>query len=220
MFQWASKAGPESRPPGFSFVIADYNPTVLQLVTLPNFILTWALSQRASNPELHQAFTGDDEQGHELELTPEVLESFQRFLAEAEISLSFLSGAWSPEFVDLIYSSSPACSDTDDDNAPAAAPTTVVLGAETIYSPFALKSFSETVFAVLERERGARGARPAVAYVAAKRLYFGVGGSLDDFIVDAQAKGAVVNQLREETRGVRRGVVCCSLGGDQSASPI
>jgi protein-histidine N-methyltransferase len=215
MFQWASKAGPEPRPPSFSFVIADYNPTVLQLVTLPNFILTWALSQGASTPELHEACTGDDEQGHELELTPEVLEAFQRFLAEAKISLSFLSGAWSPEFVDLIYSS--ATSSDTDNNAPAA-PTTVVLGAETIYSPFALKSFSETVFAILERERRAFGVRPALAYVGAKRLYFGVGGSLDDFIEDAQAKGAVVNQLREETQGVRRGVVCCSLGGDQSAA--
>lgn len=217
MFQWASKAGPESRPPSFSFVIADYNPTVLQLVTLPNFILTWALGQGASTPGLHEAFTGDDEQGRELELTPEVLEAFQRFLVEAKISLSFLSGAWSPEFVDLIYSSATS-GDTDNSNNAPAAPTTVVLGAETIYSPFALKSFSETVFAILERERRPSGARPAVAYVGAKRLYFGVGGSLDDFIVDAQAKGAVVNQLREETQGVRRGVVCCSLGGDQSAA--
>lgn len=198
MFQWASKPELESRSP-CSFVIADYNPTVLQLVTLPNFILTWALNQSATTPELCEALTGDKEQ--ELELTPQVIEAFQRFLTQNSINLSFLSGAWSREFVDLIYATS---SDT------AVAPATLILGAETIYSPFALKSFTETIFTISERAR--REAGPgAVAYVGAKRLYFGVGGSLDDFVADVQARGAIVTQLREETQGVRRGVVRCSL---------
>lgn len=204
MFHWASKPGPESRSP-CSFIIADYNPTVLQLVTLPNFILSWALSRSDSIPELRETLTGDEEQ--ELELTPEVLDAFWTFLVQSNISLSFLSGAWSPEFVDLVYSTSP-------DNA--VAPTTLMLGAETIYSPFALKAFTETVFTVLERERGLAGVG-AVAYVGAKRLYFGVGGSLDDFVVDAQARGALVAQLREETQGVRRGVVRCSLEDKDTA---
>ena len=199
MFQWASKPESGSRSP-CSFIIADYNPTVLQLVTLPNFILSWALSQSANTPELAEALAGDEEQ--ELELTPEVLEAFQRFLAQRSISLSFLSGAWSPEFIDLIYATSP-------ENV--AAPTTLVLGAETIYSPFALKAFTQTIFTILENGRGAPGPGAAAAYVAAKRLYFGVGGSLDDFVVDAEARGATVTQIREETQGVRRGVVRCSL---------
>lgn len=202
MFHWASKADASSRRP-FSFIIADYNPSVLQLVTLPNFILTWALSQQSNTPALSEAFA---EEG-ELELTPEVVEAFQKFLTDSNISLSFLSGAWSSEFVNMIYDAS------SEGPAPT---TTLILGAETIYSPFALQAFTETVFAILERERKTPGTQ-AAALVAAKRLYFGVGGSLDDFITGARERGAVVNELREETEGVRRGVVRCSLQGDTSA---
>jgi len=47
--------------------------------------------------------------------------------------------------------------------------------------------------------------------VAAKRVYFGVGGSLDDFVEKVSQLGATVCLLREETEGVRRGVVKCTL---------
>ena len=174
-------------------------------MTLPNFILTWALAQQATSPALESAFAGEDE----LELTPEVLEAFQAFLAERNITLSFLSGAWSQEFVDLTYS-------TTDTKADAPSPKTIILGAETIYSPFALQAFTETVFSILERENRPDG-QEANALVGAKRLYFGVGGSLDDFVVAAQDRGAIVSHLREETEGVRRGVVRCSLEKKSSA---
>ena len=82
----------------------------------------------------------------------------------------------------------------------------MVLGAETIYSPFALRAFADTLLDILRRE-GANGA----AIIAAKRLYFGVGGSLDDFVEKMRELGAVVGMVREETEGVRRGVVKCSL---------
>ena len=84
-----------------------------------------------------------------------------------------------------------------------------MLGSETIYSPFALQSFTETIFLIYSRDQQ-RGAR-SVAYVAAKKLYFGVGGSLDGFVTGAQERGAFVKTMREEADGVRRGVVRCSL---------
>lgn len=202
MFQWAAREDPSSRP-AFSFVTADYNPSVLRLVTLPNFILCWAVSQRDSTPALGEAFTEDGE----LELTPEVTGAFESFLSASGLRLTFLSGAWSPDFVDLVYSA---------DSGPAPV-STVILGAETIYSPFALRAFSETVFAILQREKDTPDVS-ASAIVGAKRLYFGVGGSLDDFVADARDKGAVVAQLSEETEGVRRGVVRCSLEEGTSAT--
>lgn len=175
-------------------ILADYNPSVLQLVTLPNFLLAWALSNPQA-PVLQDVFSIEGE----VEIGPEVLEAFLQFLKDSNISLSFVSGAWSNEFVDLLYS-------IPTQGAPSS---TLLLGAETIYSPFALQAFTETLFLILEREREA-GAESG-AFVAAKRLYFGVGGSLDDFIEKAQEKGAAVSQLREETDGVRRGVVNCVL---------
>lgn len=180
--------------------VSDYNPSVLYLVTLPNIILAWALQQRGQLPILDEAFTADGE----LELTSEVLQAFQDSLKSCQITLSFLSGAWSPEFVDLLYNSAfpPSLG---------AGAKTLVLGSETIYSPFALESFSNTLLSVLQRERQERPSGNARAIIAAKKLYFGVGGSLDDFVDKMRGLGATIETLFEEPRGVVRGVVGCQL---------
>ncbi|KAF4332568.1 histidine methyltransferase 1 [Fusarium beomiforme] len=195
VFQWAMASTSERKH--LSLIMADYNPSVLQLVTLPNFILSWALNN-PQLPVLHGAFSLEGE----VELGPDVLAAFQQYLEEANITLSFMSGAWSQQFVDLIYTL-PFGHDQER--------STLLLGAETIYSPFALQAFLETLFSILEKERRTEGIE-AAAYIGAKRLYFGVGGSLDDFVDKARQKGAIVEQLREETEGVRRGVVQCVLG--------
>lgn len=194
-----SRAGQEPIRPPLSFILGDYNPTVLELVTLPNFLLAWAIYHRNVLPELQGAFSLEGE----LELTPEILQSFQSHLQEHLIDLSFISGGWSSRLVDLIYETPQAVSEGS--NLP---PMTIVLGAETIYSPFALQAFTDTLFAIMKREKNCPESR-AIAFVAAKRLYFGVGGSLDDFVTNARSRGAVVTKLREETDGVRRGVVRC-----------
>ncbi|KAM3497209.1 hypothetical protein MY10362_009430 [Beauveria mimosiformis] len=205
LFQWTLEAAMSSaattRQPT-SFTVADYNPTVLQLVTLPNFILAWALSCREHTPALINAFSLDDE----LELLPEVVAAFQSHLVANRISLTFISGAWSPRFVELVYNGIP--NDATDSGAAAA---TLLLGAETIYSPFALQAFTEATFCILQREGAIYSTSPAVALVSAKKLYFGVGGSLDDFVDQARGRGGDVTILREETDGVRRGVVKCTL---------
>ncbi|KAI3334758.1 hypothetical protein F4824DRAFT_178983 [Ustulina deusta] len=195
LFRWAMGSMASS----VSFVLADYNPTVLQLVTLPNFILAWAVHNREGLPLLSDAFSLEGE----LDLTPEILEAFQEFLVTREISLLFFSGAWSPEFVTMLTNTPSPLDGSGTERA------TVILGAETIYSPFALSSFLQTILALMQDEK-AQG-NVAEVLVGAKRLYFGVGGSLDDFVVQARERGALVEQLREETEGVRRGVVRCAL---------
>ncbi|KAL2135629.1 hypothetical protein VTI74DRAFT_7579 [Chaetomium olivicolor] len=199
LFQWALAARKSEQRQGLVLTLADYNPTVLYLVTLPNLVLAWALQQRGQNPALGEAFTPDDE----LELTPEVLEAFKQSLSSSQITLSFLSGAWSAEFVSLLYNSIPGTL--------AHTTKTLVLGSETIYSPFALDTFSATLLSILQRERRDRPMGNARALIAAKRLYFGVGGSLDDFIDRMRGLGTSVRSLFEETRGVHRGVVECLL---------
>jgi protein-histidine N-methyltransferase len=195
LFQWATNAKTSARGQPVTFILADYNPTVLQLVTLPNFIISWALQQATELPILGDALSPEGE----LELTEEVLRAFEDFLKNREVSLLFFSGAWSPTFVGLIKSA--------ERPAGSASQRTVILGAETIYSPFALESFTETIFALTERPEAQ--AQPSEVFVAAKKLYFGVGGSLDDFVTKARNLGGVVETLREETEGVRRGVVRC-----------
>lgn len=210
LFQWAlasrTQAQQELKEPApLSLVLADYNPTVLQLVTLPNILLAWALHQQAHDLALQEAFASVD---GELEINEHVVESFKVFLASFNVSVSFVSGGWSPDFVNLIYGESISTTNSNDDGATGQ---TLIMGAETIYSPFALTSFTETLLSMLQRERNGLPVRQAVAVVAAKRLYFGVGGSLDDFVDKIRGHGAAVSMMREETEGVRRGVVKCNL---------
>ncbi|KAJ4394218.1 hypothetical protein N0V93_003435 [Gnomoniopsis smithogilvyi] len=210
LFQWAlanrTLAQQELNGPApLSLVLADYNPTVLQLVTLPNILLAWALYQQAHDLALQEAFASVD---GELEINEHVVESFKTFLASYNISVSFVSGGWSPDFVELIYGDRASAAQINDDCATGH---TLIMGAETIYSPFALSSFTETLLSMLQRERDGPSGRQAVAIVAAKRLYFGVGGSLDDFVDRIRGLGVTVSMMREETEGVRRGVVKCNL---------
>lgn len=181
-------------------LLADYNPSVLQLVTLPNIILTWALQLQDTEPALKEAFSLENE----LELTDEVKSAFRAFLLSANITLDWISGGWSAEFVDTIYASKTQ-------TEPPVVSDSLIMGAETIYSPFALNAFYHTVMEILRCERRRNPNCNASALVAAKRLYFGVGGSLDDFIAKARDGGAIIEQLREEVDGVRRGVVLCRL---------
>lgn len=186
-------------------MLADYNPTVLQLVTMPNVLLAWALHQQAHDLALQEAFASVE---GELEINEHVVESFKVFLASFNITVSFVSGGWSPDFVNLVYGEPTSTASINGDGATGH---TLIMGAETIYSPFALTSFTETLLSILQRERVGSPSRQAVAIVAAKRLYFGVGGSLDDFVDKIRGLGAVVSMMREETEGVRRGVVKCNL---------
>lgn len=199
LFRWAMQS---KRQAPLSLTLADYNPTVLQLVTMPNFLLAWALHQQAHDQAVQEALSSVE---GELEISEPLLESFKSHLVSSSVTLAFISGGWCPEFVDLI--------DYEASRLPRNATTdrTLVLGAETIYSPFALSSFTDTLLSILRKERNEQPAHPAAAIIAAKRLYFGVGGSLDDFVDKVRELGVAVSTMREECEGVRRGVVKCEL---------
>ncbi|KAL1645493.1 hypothetical protein SLS58_003802 [Diplodia intermedia] len=173
------------------FTLADYNLSVLRLVTLPNLLLTWASTLPADSP----LFTADspnpfhaDAEGADhgdLYLTPALLAAFQSALTATPLTLSFISGSWVPpqSFLSLIPSS-------DQMN-------TLVLASETIYSPAALSAFADACVGLLRRVRLGK------AMVAAKRVYFGVGGGVDAFKEEAAARGAVVAEV--ENSGVEMG---------------
>lgn len=76
----------------------------------------------------------------------------------------------------------------------------LILAAETIYSPTALQNFATTLMGILKDCVGS-------ALVGAKKVYFGVGGSMEDFCSQVEEKGAVVDRIREEEGGVRREIV-------------
>lgn len=129
-------------------------------------------------------------------------------------SIDFISGAWGDPFVDLILpppshpSRSPSPSTkmvsnpiqgSASDPASASIPTrqkrpVLILCSETIYSPSSLHAFTSTLLSLLRRS-GDPGR--SMALVAAKKIYFGIGGGVDDFTAEAQRAGGVVGVVKE-----------------------
>ena len=162
-----------------TFTLADYNVAVLRLVTLPNLILTWAATNASTTgfptPDLDVKSIGD------FELSPTVLQSFTADLVSKHISLSLLSGPWSTALADLIPASAPEMG-------------TVILAAETIYSPESTEAFVELLCDLLKRVKMSK------AMIGAKRIYFGVGGSVDGLKATCRDRGAVAYEI--ENHGV------------------
>jgi protein-histidine N-methyltransferase len=71
---------------------------------------------------------------------------------------------------------------------------TLVLGAETIYSPASTEAFVAILILLLKRVKMAK------AMVGAKKFYFGVGGSVDGLKEACSREGAVAYEI--ENHGV------------------
>jgi protein-histidine N-methyltransferase len=97
----------------------------------------------------------------DLEITPDLLRGFVVDLDTRGIVVDVLSGAWGPRFVELVT-----------------VKPWLVLASETIYSPSSLPAFTQTLIEVLDRSDN----RASRAVVAAKMVYFGVGGGVQEFL--------------------------------------
>ena len=129
-------------------------------------------------------------------ISPALVAAFKTSLASLGISLTLLSGSWVPlpAFLALV----PSHPDLH----------TLVLASETIYSVASLTAFTAAMVALMRRVRGAS------ALVAAKKVYFGVGGSVDAFRDECRGLGAVVGEVGGEQggEGVRRWIGEVRLG--------
>ncbi|RAL61671.1 hypothetical protein DID88_002739 [Monilinia fructigena] len=132
VFQWFLEDTTSSTS-GLELGLADYNPTVLQLVTLPNVLLSWAQITKSESWKSEG----------ELDIDDALIAEFISSLNSRNINLSLFSGAWSHDFVSLVT-----------DKLQGLCENTTIIGAETIYSPVALRAFAETLIALLELSTG------------------------------------------------------------------
>ena len=152
---------------GIHFILADYNSSVLRLASLPNLIITWAkliLSedqwtnlQRCNDPNI--PILAD-----ELLLTEQLLDAFYKDMERRKIQISLISGSWGRKFNQLLYSLMEDHNNND----------ILVITSETIYQPENLPLISETLIDIHEKFLNQNH-----ILVAAKDIYFGVGGILD-----------------------------------------
>ncbi|KAL8704457.1 MAG: hypothetical protein Q9201_002373 [Fulgogasparrea decipioides] len=175
--------------PRKTIILADFNPSVLQLATLPNILLNYALACVTNPPA-----TGD------IDVDASLLQSFRDYLKERNVHLEFISGSWGPEFASL---ASPSLASIHTSNGDC-----LILASETIYSPTSTMLFTQTLSHIMSRweENGERSR----ALVAAKKVYFGVGGGVDQFLHAWRNIGAEGN-IVWETEGRSSGVTRCIM---------
>ncbi|PPQ74367.1 hypothetical protein CVT26_000685 [Gymnopilus dilepis] len=199
--------------------LQDYNASVLQLVTLPNLLLTWYASRHADD---YRASVNDEEiapmlnpaEPGELPITPELKSAFLRCLESLNIHLRFFSGSWDGfNPINVVGSNG----------------YDVVLTSETIYRPDSLDTLIDLLQAAskgedrttlshlvasqlqLEDAKAVKASgRERLCLVAAKILYFGVGGSVSDFVKKIEAKNALASTVWSSNMGVGRIVMSIS----------
>lgn len=205
--------------------LQDYNQLVLSLVSLPNLILAAlpylppeVLRLADEGDEPIETVVPDLEEPGNLSLNKDLVEAFQKLLKERGIELIFTYGHWE--------GLSKKLKEEKDGYG-------LVLTAETIYSqdstPALIDVLREAVGksgpiehkADVELEssledlrvkddwtkRPLREISSGLALVAAKVLYFGVGGGLQAFLHAAEANGAYHCTVKEWSQGVGRKVV-------------
>lgn len=158
--------------------------------------------------------------GDELDISPELLNSFQEDLRRYGIEIFFVAGAWSPEFVDLVLPNRDVFDDGS--NSKNQRPLQLlIMASETIYSPSSLRAFSETLLSLLQRSTPAPPNSDKFvpnALVAAKKVYFGVGGGVDEFLgvlEDVARENHVATVIKEvvdtQDKGVGRVILAIGL---------
>lgn len=151
----------QKKSPG-SLILSDFNYDVLRLVTVPNLFIHWASTVEPEVWAQVNQVEGALLEKDEVIVSKETIEMFFRSLEAHNIAIGFVSGGWGRDFSTLLAQNYPDIS--------------LLLTSETIYSLESLPLVAETVIDIIKRGSGTS------ALVAAKNFYFGVGGSVPEFV--------------------------------------
>ncbi|WVQ94707.1 hypothetical protein IAU59_001787 [Kwoniella sp. CBS 9459] len=224
-----------SNPIKTVFHLQDYNSLVLSLVSLPNLILSslpFLPSEVLHAPEDEEdveAVLPDLEQPGNIHLTPALIGAFTTLLNERGVELVFTYGHWAGLASEL------QPQDKEGENAEQPQGYGLILTAETIYAEEShgslldvlrsgvkkgSKGVVEHVNVGLEdslgdlkvddnewKRRPLKDGGDGFVLVAAKILYFGVGGGLQGFLDRVQTSGGWYRDVKEWVKGVGRKVV-------------
>ena len=139
------------------------------------------------------------DQESDLEISPDIIKKFLDDLSRRRLSISAISGGWGTQFIELVNTLS------------SKGDTFLILASETIYSPATLGPFTNVVVNVLGSGKAAR------ALVAAKRLYFGVGGGVNEFVDELKKRGGKAREVAVlTTAGVSRLILDVAVDHDSN----
>ncbi|KAJ8098718.1 hypothetical protein POJ06DRAFT_269801 [Lipomyces tetrasporus] len=173
-------ASSEMPIPTTSFILSDYNYSVLRLMTAPNFLLAYYTA--IVLPDI-QSLTS--QQDLDLEITPELVSQFLEFLTVNNIAVKFISGSWdSSEFSQLLGYSLAKTEQTK---------FSLVLASETIYSLSTIYAFTSLLIDCITY--WGTSSERAESLVAAKEIYFAVGGTVRQFVELVRVLGGTVDTV-------------------------
>ena len=140
-----------------TLILQDYNDVVLRYLTLPNLLLAWCRHAQTTGTgkgvEDGAGKAWEDEGEIEVDA---VKDDFLAAVKSGKVSIRILQGGWGREMAELIGS------------------VDLLLASETIYNEASLPHFIDTIARCVSPESG-------VALIAAKSVYFGVGGGVESF---------------------------------------
>lgn len=188
--------------PGLKLVLTDYNKSVLRLVTVPNLVIAWAKTVYGSHwsdesvwgAELQSGFPTQED---ELTLTQELIDNFNTFCSIYKIEICLVSGSWCRSFQNILHSLLTKHGENDD--------STLVISSETIYQPQTLPVITETLIDLQNSFRQLPNGKQTIL-VAAKDIYFGVGGSIIDFTNYLDQKQSQYEVIKVKA-GLKRSIV-------------
>ncbi|KAH9019083.1 hypothetical protein EDB85DRAFT_1873371, partial [Lactarius pseudohatsudake] len=198
-FLASETAASDGEQPETEIHLQDYNRAVLELVTFPNVLLAWYISPlaaqyRASAPDADSDSDSGVTRGHErrqggLTVTPALLAAFTTSLDAHRVCLRFFSGGWTS--LRAHWGARTRCPPPYD----------IVLASETIYRTEALGPFLGVLRTAIA------GSGVTLCLVAAKVLYFGVGGGVREFVRVVEDEGGTVHTVWEHREGVGRRIM-------------
>ncbi|KAH7105090.1 hypothetical protein BKA62DRAFT_613907 [Auriculariales sp. MPI-PUGE-AT-0066] len=140
--------------------------------------------------DLRDSHLSEGEAG-ELDIDDNLINAFQSSLRGHNIALQFTCGAWESWKLPQAFD--------------------LVLSSETVYEPTSLSA--------LVRVLRDAGTASSLRLVAAKRVYFGVGGGLREFEQAVEQQGGSVSRNWETTSGVARAIVDVQWSSTISSAP-
>lgn len=154
---------------GLNLILTDYNSSALRLATIPNLIITW-INTCLSEDLLHstQPENISLKYNEEIMFSEKLLHMFVKDMNQRNINILLISGSWGRDFTNLLHQLI---------NTTINCKKLLVLTSETIYQPDHLPLISETLIDLKQNTNFTQ----VNQMIAAKDIYFGVGGSLIEF---------------------------------------
>ncbi|GMM48503.1 protein-histidine N-methyltransferase [Pichia kluyveri] len=144
---------------GLKIILSDYNYDVLRLVTIPNMILM--LMKKIDNETFIKLQEDEVIRDEEIVITESLIKWVKEYLYNNKISIDLISGGWGNEYVEII------------ENSTIEYKNRLVLCSEGIYSNDTLPIVAGIVSKLTNGQTD--------TFIAAKDVYFGVGGSIAVF---------------------------------------